>query len=135
MPRFQPRLLAAALALPLGLGAVLLTPSAAADDHPAAATVATGNVMDVLTADPQFSTLVGLLESSGLAQTLREEGPLHAFAPTNEAFEKGDPEKRTRILADPERLKEALLAHVVDGRMTASELEAAGEVENLAEKP
>jgi len=135
MPHPRLSLLTAALALPLGIGAFVLTPPAAADHHQGETAVATGSVMDVLAADDRFSTLVGLLESSGLDNTLSEHGPFTLFAPTNEAFEKGDPEKRDAILNAKKRLEKALLGHVVEGRMTASDLEAAGKVESLAEKP
>ena len=135
MTRPRLRLFAAALALPLGLATATLVPSAAAapQEEPAAVpTVATGDVMDTLGADPQFSMLVELLESSGLDTTLREAGPFTLFAPSNEAIEKGDPERRAIILNDPEHLKKMLLGHVVAGQFSASELEENSTVENLA---
>ena len=135
MTRLRLRLFAAALALPLGLATVTLIPSAAAapqEDPPAVPTVATGDVMDTLAADPQFSMLVELLKSSGLDTTLREAGPFTLFAPSNDALEKGDPDRRAAIVADPERLKKMLLGHVVAGQFSASELEESSTVENLA---
>lgn len=137
MPLPRPRLIAAAtaLALPLMLGAVVLTPLAAADENQeAAAAVATGNVMAVLEADEQFSTLVGLLETAGLAETLRGEGPFTLLAPNNAAFEKVNPETLETIVASEKRLKRILSFHVVPGRLTVADMESADEVKNLIDK-
>ena len=43
----------------------------------------TGNVIDVLAADPNYGTLVKLLKLAGLADALQADGPFTIFAPTN----------------------------------------------------
>src|SRR5688572_25057092 len=44
------------------------------------------NIVETAAGSEDFSTLVSLVESAGLAETLSGEGPFTVFAPTNEAF-------------------------------------------------
>src|SRR3712207_3045442 len=48
-----------------------------------------GSIMDVLANDPdgRFTMFISALESSGLADTLTDEGPFTLFAPSNDAFQ------------------------------------------------
>lgn len=46
-----------------------------------------GTIVDVASANPDFSTLVAAVDAAGLVETLSGEGPFTVFAPTNEAFE------------------------------------------------
>jgi uncharacterized surface protein with fasciclin (FAS1) repeats len=46
----------------------------------------TGNVLDVLAQDKQFSTLIELIKIAGLGDTLQQDGPYTVFAPTNQVF-------------------------------------------------
>lgn len=64
----------------------------------------------------RFSTLVGLLQDSGLDATLDDaEDTFTVFAPTNEAFEAVDQATMDALAADPALLEEVLLTHVVSG--------------------
>lgn len=64
----------------------------------------------------RFSTLVGLLQDSGLDATLDDaEATFTVFAPTNEAFEAVDQATMDALAADPALLEEVLLTHVVSG--------------------
>nr|XP_027225409.1 transforming growth factor-beta-induced protein ig-h3-like isoform X1 [Penaeus vannamei] len=80
-----------------------------------------GNLAEVLTAEG-FSQLVDLVVTAGLADTVSTGGPFTVFAPTNEAFQALDPELVKALLADPERLKDVLLYHVVPGAVLSSDL-------------
>ncbi|UZR96437.1 fasciclin domain-containing protein [Chondrinema litorale] len=86
-------------------------------------------VVDIAVAqDPEFTTLVSLLERVGLDTTLASlESKFTVFAPTNQAFEDlgVDPETLT-----DEQLTNILLYHVVDGRVYSSDL-MEGEVSTL----
>ena len=69
-----------------------------------------------------LGTLVTLIEAAGLTDTLRVEGPLTLFAPTDAAFAalpEGDLEALT---SDPAALREILLAHLVLGEQTSADL-------------
>jgi uncharacterized surface protein with fasciclin (FAS1) repeats len=70
--------------------------------------------------NPDFSILVGAVETAGLVETLSGEGPYTVFAPTNEAFEAlpaGTLEGLT-----PEQLGEILTYHVIEGEVMAADV-------------
>ena len=45
-------------------------------------------IVDVASANPDFSTLVSAVQQADLVETLQGEGPFTVFAPTNDAFAK-----------------------------------------------
>ncbi len=70
----------------------------------------------------QFTTLLRLAELAGLTDTLRSEGPLTIFAPTDEAFASLPQDKKT-MLQQPEnrdKLCAILTYHVVPGKWFAA---------------
>jgi uncharacterized surface protein with fasciclin (FAS1) repeats len=87
------------------------------------AAIQADNVVAALRQSPQFSTLVGLIETAGLADTLREGGPYTIFAPTNQAFEKLPQNVRDRLTQEQNRdnLRTVLSQHVVQGRSISSD--------------
>ncbi|MDX1935377.1 MAG: fasciclin domain-containing protein [Capsulimonadales bacterium] len=74
--------------------------------------------------DPQFSTLVRLLQAADLTETLKQPGPFTVLAPTNEAFEKLPQTQRDDLLKPENRamLRRVLLFHVTRGKMTAADV-------------
>ncbi len=76
-------------------------------------------IVEVAASDPQFSTLVELVQKAGLAETL-SSGELTVFAPTNAAFRKVPKSTLDALAADPEQLKAVLAYHVVAKRIPAS---------------
>ena len=64
---------------------------------------------------PQFETLLAVLRSTKLEDTLMGPGPFTLFAPTNEAFAKVPAEALGSLLADKDALTAVLLRHVVPG--------------------
>jgi uncharacterized surface protein with fasciclin (FAS1) repeats len=101
---------------------------AANDETAAGETAETGNtVLDVAGQNPDFSTLVELVGTAGLGDTLSSEGPFTVFAPTNAAFDKLDSDARTALTSEEGRneLIGVLTYHVVQGSMSAQELSAA----------
>jgi uncharacterized surface protein with fasciclin (FAS1) repeats len=86
------------------------------------------DIVDVAVSAGSFKTLVAAVQAAGLVDTLKGEGPLTVFAPTDEAFSKL-PAGTVESLLMPEN-KDKLIAvltyHVVPGKVTA------GEVVNLS---
>ena len=93
----------------------------AQDDDP-------GTIVDVASANPDFSTLVTAVTEAGLVETLSGPGPFTVFAPTNEAFDALPAGTLDSLLADPAALTDVLNLHVVSGTAISSEqaVEAAG---------
>jgi transforming growth factor-beta-induced protein len=95
-------------------------------------TAAMGDIVETAQAAGDFNTLITAVETAGLVETLKGEGPFTVFAPTDEAFASLDEGTLDALLADPEALSQVLLYHVVPGQVTADqvvELESAETVE------
>lgn len=92
---------------------------------PATATpAATGNIVQILAATPDRSTLAKLVTAAGLATDLAGPGPFTVFAPSNEAFSRM-PAGALDNLSKPENkpvLATILKYHVVPGKLTAEQL-------------
>ncbi|KAL8582947.1 hypothetical protein ACOMHN_006491 [Nucella lapillus] len=71
-----------------------------------------GNVVDVLAANPELSSLVRLLKGAGLADALQADGPFTVFAPNNQAFKALGKERLRNLEKDPEELARVLKMHV-----------------------
>lgn len=93
-----------------------------ADDMVGEASV--GTIVDVASANPDFSTLVAAIGAAGLGETLSGEGPFTVFAPTNEAFA-ALPAGVLDALLLPENkdaLTKILTYHVVSGAVMAADI-------------
>lgn len=95
------------------------------------------DVYETLKSNPDFSTLVGLLDQAGLSSTLQDASVNYTlFAPTNLAFDKLD----AKTLADLKdaknaaKLKDLLEYHVVRGKLVASDVAASDELQAIDEK-
>ena len=69
-----------------------------------------------------FNTLIAAVQAAGLAETLTTGGDFTVFAPTDDAFAKLPAGTVDALLADPDRLRTILKYHVVDGRVSASQV-------------
>lgn len=111
----------------------------AADDGAADTTTSTeapstdadsDSIVDVVSGDPLFSQLAGLLETAGLtgADGLGGNGPFTVLAPTDAAFDAAFDELGAdafnALLSDPEVLRTVLLHHVTNGIVTSGGLVA-----------
>merc|ERR1712227_769556 len=76
-----------------------------------------GDLVDVLAADPRFSTLVTAVTAADLVNTVKEAPAFTIFAPTNDAFAKVPEATLQGLLADKEALTGVLLRHVVPGAL------------------
>lgn len=78
-------------------------------------------IVQVAASDPRFSTLVGLVQKAGLADTL-SKGSFTVFAPTNAAFAKVPKSTLDALANNPSQLKAVLTYHVASGRLTAGKV-------------
>ena len=82
------------------------------------------DIVDTAAGAGKFNTLVAAVEAAGLVDTLKSDGPLTVFAPTDEAFSKL-PEGTVESLLKPENLKQlqdVLTYHVVSGNVMAADV-------------
>jgi len=80
------------------------------------------DVASTIAKTPSLSTLSGLLASAGLTETLKTGGPYTVFAPSDDAF-KAVPAKTMDDLAKhPEKLKDVLTYHVLNGQSNAASI-------------
>ena len=92
----------------------VLIPAADEEEAPAP------SITEIAAGNPDFSTLVSLLQATGLDEVLLDGGPWTVFAPTNAAFAKIDPATLESLAADQDALKNILLYHVVPAKVPAS---------------
>ena len=93
-------------------------------------------VVDVLTADGRFTTLLAAIDAAGLSTPLQTADNVTVFAPTDEAFAAIPQDQLDALLADRAALEDLLLGHVVLGAQLASDyLAVAGSVVTGAERP
>src|SRR6476620_10881839 len=114
------RRLIASLAVAGAVAVPVAAAGAASPDAPARA-AQSKTIVGVAAGDKQFSTLVKLVKSAGLAGTL-SSGSYTVFAPTNAAFAKVPKSTLTALGKDKAKLKAVLLYHVVKGRVPASKV-------------
>lgn len=77
------------------------------------------DIVDVASEAGSFKTLLEAAKTAGLVDTLKSEGPLTVFAPTDEAFAKLPQGTVESLLHDPAKLGSILKYHVVAGRLRA----------------
>ena len=81
------------------------------------------NIVDTVSDNADFSTLLTALKAAGWVDALKGEGPFTVFAPTNEAFAKL-PKGTVEQWLKPEnknRLAAVLKHHVVKGKVVAAD--------------
>lgn len=92
------------------------------------------NLVEVLSGQENFTTLVSLVVKAGLADALSGDTELTVFAPTNKAFERlaeRNPDLFNAVLADPALLEAVLLYHVSAGETDSSEIVGLSSVPTL----
>ncbi|RZJ98191.1 MAG: hypothetical protein EON88_01250 [Brevundimonas sp.] len=111
-------------------------PAAAAPQAtPQAPAAQANNVIDVLQAQGNFTTLLAALEGAQLTDTLRSRPAITIFAPTDEAFAALPEADRTRLMdpANAQELRNLLLYHVIVADVSTSQIQGArGGVETAA---
>jgi uncharacterized surface protein with fasciclin (FAS1) repeats len=90
------------------------------DDEGANGETSDQTIVEIAVSDPNFSTLVSLVQAAGLAETLSGPGPFTVFAPTNAAFDAVPASVLEQLQADPQgALTEVLQLHVISGEVLA----------------
>ena len=100
------------------IDAVIVPPSLSQAPAP------TQSIVEIAAGNPNFSTLVSLVQKAGLVQAISAPGPFTVFAPTNAAFEKlaqTAPATYAAVLADPKLLVKVLTYHVVPGDIMSTQ--------------
>jgi uncharacterized surface protein with fasciclin (FAS1) repeats len=95
------------------------------------------SILQGLQEDENFTTLVRLLESSGLSADLEAGGDITLFAPSNEAFDALGAEQLTSLSNDAAALTDVLQLHVLQGGYSVLELNRAeeGSLSSLSGEP
>ncbi|KQY84649.1 fasciclin domain-containing protein [Brevundimonas sp. Root1423] len=86
--------------------------------------VASGNVIDVLAAQGNFTTLLAALNQAQLTDTLKARPAVTIFAPTDAAFAALPEADRTRLMdpANAQELRNLLLYHVIVADVSSSQI-------------
>ncbi|MEM7737897.1 MAG: fasciclin domain-containing protein [Deinococcota bacterium] len=95
------------------IAAVLLSSAAFAQDG-------TTSVVEIVSSDPQLSTLASVVVATGLVEVLEQRGSYTIFAPTNDAFAAVPESVLQALLADPDALLGVLEYHIVPGALVAA---------------
>jgi len=106
-------------------------PAADAKAVDPAAAGAPKNIVETAKAAGTFTTLITAVEKAGLVETLSGTDEYTVFAPSDEAFAKVDKAALDALIADPEKLKGVLLAHVVKGKVMAADASKLKEAETV----
>ena len=106
----------------IGLGVLALVLGVAGSVK--ADSMADKDIVDTAASAGTFKTLVAAVKAAGLVDTLKSQGPLTVFAPTDEAFGKLPPGTVETLLKpeNKDKLIAVLTYHVVPGRVTAGEV-------------
>jgi len=116
--------------------AVLSVFTSCSKDEDSKDMVQSKSIIDIASADPNFSILVAALNKAGLVSTLQGSGPFTVFAPTNAAFASLLSDLGVSGLDDlsADALKPILLYHVLSAKVLSSGL-ADGYVSTLSSGP
>jgi uncharacterized surface protein with fasciclin (FAS1) repeats len=100
------------------------TAAAPTQAAPAATPAQANNVIDVLRAQGDFTTLLSALDQAQLTETLRTRPAISIFAPTDAAFAALPEAERTRLLdpANVQELRSLLLYHVIVADVSAGQI-------------
>jgi uncharacterized surface protein with fasciclin (FAS1) repeats len=80
------------------------------------------DIVDTAVSAGSFNTLVTAVQTAGLVDTLKGEGPFTVFAPTDAAFAKLPKGTLEALLKDNEKLTAILTYHVVPGKVMAADV-------------
>lgn len=95
----------------------------------------TGNIIQTMTANGQFTQSLALIQAAGLTQTLESAGPYTVFAPTDTAISQVPAAQFQVVVSNPNQLKQVLSYHVVPGELTVAQLQGKSQVTTLEGAP
>ncbi len=99
-----------------GIDAVLIPPGLDLTAPPSE------NIVQLISNNPNYSTLANLINAAGLSETLSGAGPFTLFAPENSAFDALTEEQNAALAENPNLLRSVLNYHVTSGEMTTSDM-------------
>ena len=73
------------------------------------------NLFEIIDSDTRLMAFSAAVLKAGLASMLNGTRPLTIFAPTNAAFSKISPDRLSKLLKDPRKLKDLIKYHIVSG--------------------
>jgi uncharacterized surface protein with fasciclin (FAS1) repeats len=82
-----------------------------------------------------FSQLQAAIETAGVEALLEGDEPYTVFAPSNDAFASTPQEQLEALMADPQTLQQVVAAHIVPGRLSATDLMQGRTAASLAGQP
>lgn len=97
-------------------------------------------IAQLVSSNPQLSTLASALKAAGMSKTLQGHGPFTLFAPNNAAFAKIPSATLTALMQNQPKLAGVLTYHVVEGSLMSSQIKngpvktANGETVNVSVK-
>ncbi len=80
------------------------------------------DIVETASAAGTFITFGMALEMTGLAETLKSEGPYTVFAPSDSAFATLPADQLDALLNNKGALRELLLAHVINRRVSSADV-------------
>ncbi len=80
------------------------------------------NLAESVASQPALSTFQSLVTQAGLTETFKSGGPFTVFAPTNDAFKAVPAATLADWTKHPEKLKDVLSYHVINGKSTAADI-------------
>lgn len=84
-----------------------------------------GTILEMAKASGKFNTFLKAIEVAGLTESIEQAtGPITVFAPTDDAFKLLNQSEIDELMNDKEFLKDVLLYHVVDGRLSMKDATA-----------
>jgi uncharacterized surface protein with fasciclin (FAS1) repeats len=89
------------------------------------------DLVDTALSASDLTTLSSLLKTSGLAETLKNQGSYTIFAPSDDAFAQLSPDSLAALNKDPEKLATLLKNHVVEGALKADDVAKMSEAKTL----
>ena len=89
-------------------------------------------VFEFIRLNEGFSTLTRVLEETGLAETLQQEGAVTLFAPTDAAFAALPDSQRNALLGNPQALKALLNGLIVPEKLAVGDLLERGQLKTVA---
>jgi len=77
------------------------------------------DIVDVIAATPNLSSLSSAIEVGQLSFTLRGTGPFTILAPSNDAFENFSSDHLSALLNNPDKLSDFILYHTLSGNISS----------------
>jgi uncharacterized surface protein with fasciclin (FAS1) repeats len=100
-----------------------------------AAYISDKTLADITNGSAIFSKLQAAIEAAGTQAVLEGDAPYTIFAPSNEAFARLPQDQLQALMSDPQALEQLVSAHIVPGRLSATELMQGKAPVNLAGQP